>query len=58
MIVANRRGSDKEKLAKDLGGHIYIDTAVDDAVAVLQRMGGKGLRFVPSVIITDKLKSL
>ena len=34
------RGSDKEKLAKDLGAHIYIDTAVDDAVAVLQRMGG------------------
>ena len=38
--VAIGRGSEKEKLAKDLGAHIYIDTAVDDAAAVLQRMGG------------------
>ena len=48
MIVAIGRGSDKEKLAKDLGGHIYIDTAVDDAVAVLQRMGGKRIAFCPA----------
>ena len=34
------RGSDKEKLAKDLGAHLYIDTSVDDAATVLQRMGG------------------
>ncbi len=39
-IVAIGRGSDKEKLVKDLGAHVYIDTAVDDAAAVLQRMGG------------------
>ena len=38
--VAIGRGSDKEKLAKDLGAHIYIDTAIDDAAVVLQRMGG------------------
>jgi D-arabinose 1-dehydrogenase-like Zn-dependent alcohol dehydrogenase len=38
--VAIGRGGDKEKLAKDLGAHVYVDTAVDDAVAVLQRMGG------------------
>jgi propanol-preferring alcohol dehydrogenase len=38
--VAIGRGREKEKLAKDLGAHIYIDTAVDDAAAVLQRMGG------------------
>jgi D-arabinose 1-dehydrogenase-like Zn-dependent alcohol dehydrogenase len=38
--VAIGRGSNKEKLAKDLGAHVYIDTAVDDAAAVLQRMGG------------------
>src|SRR6202522_1147521 len=38
--VAIGRGSDKEKLAKDLGAHSYIDTAVDDPVALLQRMGG------------------
>jgi propanol-preferring alcohol dehydrogenase len=34
------RGRDKEKLAKDLGAHVYIDSAVDDAAAVLQCMGG------------------
>jgi propanol-preferring alcohol dehydrogenase len=38
--VAIGRGSDKEKLAKDLGAHVYIDTSVDDVVTVLQRMGG------------------
>jgi propanol-preferring alcohol dehydrogenase len=38
--VAIGRGSDKEKLAKDLGAHVYIDTAVDDSAALLQRMGG------------------
>jgi D-arabinose 1-dehydrogenase-like Zn-dependent alcohol dehydrogenase len=34
------RGREKEKLAKDLGAHVYIDTGADDAAAVLQRMGG------------------
>jgi propanol-preferring alcohol dehydrogenase len=34
------RGRDKEKLAKELGAHVYIDTAVEDAAAGLQRMGG------------------
>src|ERR1700691_6491095 len=38
--IAIGRGAGKEKLAQDLGAHVYIDTAVDDAVAVLQRMGG------------------
>jgi alcohol dehydrogenase, propanol-preferring len=38
--VAIGRGQEKEKLAKNLGAHVYIDTAVDDAAAVLQRMGG------------------
>src|ERR1700751_930804 len=38
--VAIGRGHDKEKLAKDLGAHVYIDTSAEDAVAVLQRMGG------------------
>jgi alcohol dehydrogenase, propanol-preferring len=38
--VAIGRGRDKEKLAKNLGAHLYIDAAVDDAAAVLQRMGG------------------
>jgi len=37
--VAIGRRREKEKLAKDLGAHVYIDTAVDDAAAVLQRMG-------------------
>ena len=38
--VAIGRGADKRELATQLGAHVYIDTAVDDAVAVLQRMGG------------------
>jgi D-arabinose 1-dehydrogenase-like Zn-dependent alcohol dehydrogenase len=38
--VAIGSGRDKEKLAKDLGAHVYIDRTVDDAVTVLQRMGG------------------
>jgi len=38
--VAIGRGGDKEKLAKDLGAHVYINTAVEDTAAVLQRMGG------------------
>jgi D-arabinose 1-dehydrogenase-like Zn-dependent alcohol dehydrogenase len=38
--VAIGRGREKEKLAKGLGAHVYIDAAVDDAAAVLQRMGG------------------
>src|SRR6266481_551233 len=38
--VAIGRGRDKEKLAKDLGAHVYIDSAAEDAAAVLQRMGG------------------
>src|SRR6202035_1202880 len=38
--VATGKGGDKEKLAKDLGAHLYIDSAVDDAAAVLQRLGG------------------
>jgi propanol-preferring alcohol dehydrogenase len=38
--VAIGRGREKEKLAKNLGVHVYIDTTVDDAVTILQRMGG------------------
>jgi propanol-preferring alcohol dehydrogenase len=38
--VALGRGSDKEKLAKELGAHVYLDTAVEDAAATLQRLGG------------------
>jgi propanol-preferring alcohol dehydrogenase len=38
--VAIGRGGDKEMLAKDLGAHVYIDSAVDDSAALLQRMGG------------------
>ena len=38
--VAIGRGGEKEKLAKDLGAHVYVDTAVEDAAVVLQRLGG------------------
>ena len=33
-------GDEKEKLAKDLGAHLYIDTSAEDAAAALQRLGG------------------
>ena len=38
--VAIGRGSDKKKLAHDLGAHLYLDTAVEDVAAALQRLGG------------------
>jgi D-arabinose 1-dehydrogenase-like Zn-dependent alcohol dehydrogenase len=38
--VAIARGRDKEKLAKELGAHVYIDATSEDAASVLQRMGG------------------
>jgi propanol-preferring alcohol dehydrogenase len=38
--VAIGRGDDKRELARQLGAHVYVDTAADDAAAVLQRMGG------------------
>jgi D-arabinose 1-dehydrogenase-like Zn-dependent alcohol dehydrogenase len=38
--VAIARGSDKEKLAKELGATSYIDAAAEDPAAELQRMGG------------------
>jgi alcohol dehydrogenase, propanol-preferring len=38
--VAIGRGSDKAKLAAELGAHVYIDGAAEDAAAALQRLGG------------------
>src|SRR5215467_3171875 len=38
--VALGRGKDKEGLAKKLGAHHYIDSAVVDPVAELQKLGG------------------
>lgn len=38
--VAIGRGREKEKLARDLGAHVYIDAASEDAAAALQRLGG------------------
>jgi propanol-preferring alcohol dehydrogenase len=38
--VALARGADKERLAKDLGAHTYIDIGVEDGASVLQGMGG------------------
>lgn len=39
-VVAVNRGRDKEKLARSLGAHEYIDTQADDPAAALQRLGG------------------
>ena len=38
--VAIARGSEKEKLAKELGAISYIDAQTEDPAATLQRMGG------------------
>lgn len=38
--VAIARGSEKEKLAKELGALSYIDVRTEDPAATLQRMGG------------------
>ena len=41
--VAIGRGGDKEALAKKLGAHSYIDTAVAEAAPTLQKLGGAQL---------------
>ena len=38
--VAIARGPEKEAMARELGAHAYVDTAREDAVAALQRLGG------------------
>ena len=38
--VALGRGQDKEALAKKLGAHIYVDTATENPVESLQKLGG------------------
>jgi propanol-preferring alcohol dehydrogenase len=38
--VALSRGREKEKLALDLGAHVYIDTEASDAAKELQKLGG------------------
>jgi D-arabinose 1-dehydrogenase-like Zn-dependent alcohol dehydrogenase len=38
--IAIARGADKGPLAKELGAHIYIDSASQDAAAELQKLGG------------------
>jgi alcohol dehydrogenase len=38
--VAVNRGRDKEKLARSLGAHDYIDSEAADPAAALQAMGG------------------
>ncbi len=43
--VALSRGADKEKLARELGAHDYVDTARVSAAEGLQRLGGAHLVF-------------
>lgn len=38
--VAIGRGTETEKLAKELGAHFYVDSAAEDTAARLQSMGG------------------
>ncbi|TLD20767.1 hypothetical protein PspLS_08554 [Pyricularia sp. CBS 133598] len=42
-VVAISRGSDKEKAARELGAHEYIDAAKEDPAAALQKLGGAAL---------------
>ncbi|HEX6737147.1 MAG TPA: alcohol dehydrogenase [Vicinamibacteria bacterium] len=38
--VAIGRGREKEAMARELGAHVYLDAAGEDAAAALQRLGG------------------
>jgi D-arabinose 1-dehydrogenase-like Zn-dependent alcohol dehydrogenase len=38
--VAIARGQEKEAMARELGAHVYVDTAREDAVSALQKLGG------------------
>ena len=39
ILSRSDAGREKEKLAKDLGAHVYIDTTSEDATAVLTAYG-------------------
>jgi alcohol dehydrogenase/propanol-preferring alcohol dehydrogenase len=39
-VVALSSGADKKELAKKLGAHVYVDVSKEDAVKVLQSLGG------------------
>jgi D-arabinose 1-dehydrogenase-like Zn-dependent alcohol dehydrogenase len=43
VTIAVSSDKDKEKLARELGAHHYIDTATGDAAKELQKMGGADL---------------
>jgi len=42
-VVALSTGDDKEKLAKDLGAHVYINISKSDPVEELKKLGGAKL---------------
>src|ERR1700721_1573049 len=50
--VAIGRGREKEKLAKELGAHVYIDTATEDAARVRQRGGGARAFLEKGTVVT------
>jgi len=41
--ISISRGADKAQLARELGAHDYVDTAVTSAAEALQKLGGAGL---------------
>jgi D-arabinose 1-dehydrogenase-like Zn-dependent alcohol dehydrogenase len=47
-VVALSRGGDKEKLARELGAHEYIDTEKEKAAEALQKLGGARVIMVTS----------
>ncbi|HEY9125567.1 MAG TPA: alcohol dehydrogenase [Acidobacteriaceae bacterium] len=54
--VAIARGADKAPLAKELGAHIYIDSASQDVPAELQKLGGANV-ILSTVTAADALAS-
>ena len=60
-VVAISRNSDKEKFARELGAHEYIDSSMGDAGEQLQKLGGASLvvATAPTAeVITPLLKGL
>jgi alcohol dehydrogenase len=55
--VAVNRGRDKEKLARSLGAHEYIDSAADDPAKALLAMGG-AKAIIATVTAADAMQAI
>jgi len=60
-VVAVSGGKDKEELAKKLGAHVYIDSSSENAVEIINNMGGADLIVATaphSKVINDLIPAL